>query len=453
MRSFTLLFTVFIFATQSLASQDTRFTKNQILEDLQFLKEEMIKHHPNAFLYSNKNAFETAFKNIEVPPNVSEEEAYGIIASTASIVKDGHSYIFLSKDKFNYVNENSLFMPFKIFWNGSELFISENYTNNKAIDKGIKIISINGTPSKILISFMLERIMRDGNNFQYPLWILNSFFYEYYNYFFGSAEEIKLQLEKPNGKLHTISINGIKKSVLFNQINEQASAEKRAIYFELKNEEKIGILTIKDWHNDVLRKYYKQHFKKAIKPIFNEIEKSQIEYLIIDLRDNQGGNLSNSTLILSHLLHHPFELIQGYNKLKKGKLDSCGGPQFGTHKPNKYIFEGELIVLINGGSFSNSGIFSSVLKKYDRATFVGEETGGSAYILSAESKKIQLPNTRIKYEIPRLQFVIKKYQGGEEEKLRGVKPDYLIPVTIQSIIEGKDVQKEFALSLCKKPIQ
>jgi len=447
MRSSTLLIAVFIFVVPSLLSQTKGFTKNQILEDLQYLEQALLKHHPNAFLYSDKNTFEKAFNKIKVPTHVSEEEAYGIIASTASIVKDGHSYIFLNKEKFKYVNKNSRFMPFKVLWNGSDLFISENYTNNEALAKGTKIISINGTPAEELIYFMLERIMRDGNNLQYPLWIINSFFYEYYNYFFGSAEAIKMTLIKPDGVSKAITINGIPKTELFNQISEKAEAEKRAIYFELKNENKIGILSIKDWHNDVLRKYYNQNFKKAFNPIIKEIEKSQIEYLIIDIRDNQGGNLSNSKLVLSHLLNHPFEIIEGYNKLKKGNLFPCGGPQLGTHKPNKYIFEGEVIVLINGGSFSNSGIFSSVLKKYNRATFVGEETGGSAYILSAESKKIKLPNTGIRYEIPTLQFVIKK---SEEAHLGGVKPDHLIPVTIQSIIEGKDIQKDFAVSVFSK---
>ena len=274
-----------------------------------------------------------------------------------------------------------------------------------------------------------------------------AFFYEYYSYFYGSIEKIQLLIEDTGGKKSTLNLNGVCKASLFNAIDANASSEKRAIYFQTGPKENIGILTIKDWHNDVLRKRFKQHFKRSIKPIFERIEKSNIEYLIIDLRDNQGGNLSNSKLVLSHLLNHPFEMIEKYHKIKQGKLVAASGPKMGIHKPNKYVFKGEVIVLINGGSFSNSGIFSSILKKYKRATFVGEETGGSAYLLSANSKKIKLPNTKIRYEVPTLQFVIK---DKKQHYYSGVIPDYLIAPSIQNLINKKDTQMEYAIKLALK---
>ena len=60
--------------------------------------------------------------------------------------------------------------------------------------------------------------------------------------------------------------------------------------------------------------------------------------------------------------------------------DKDGKNYFGTetkpHQLNKNAFNGKLYVLINGASFSASSILSTNLKGAQRATFVGEETGG-----------------------------------------------------------------------------
>ena len=176
MRRPIIFVSFFFFYSGVLYCQNNSYSKNQIQEDLEYLKEVLIKHQPNAFLYTNKDAFEKAFDSINIPDFSSEENAYAIIASTASIIKDGHSYIFPQEAHINDVNKNGLFIPFKVFWNGKALFISDIYVEQEGLKRGLKINSINGTPAKEIIYFMLDRIMQDGNNPQYPLWIINRFF-------------------------------------------------------------------------------------------------------------------------------------------------------------------------------------------------------------------------------------------------------------------------------------
>ena len=285
--------------------------------------------------------------------------------------------------------------------------------------------------------------MRDGNNFNYATWVLNTFFYEYFSYFYGCSEEYVIKIGT-GGLEKDLLVKGIAKTKLFENIKNNKKGIDKGIYLEIDKEKSTGILTIKDWHTDVLKSYYKQKFIPEIKKAINSIESENIQNLIIDVRDNQGGKLKYSKYLLSYLLIEPFELVEQFYKKKNGTLIECNGPQSGTHKPMLKNFKGNVYVLINGGSFSNTGIFSSVLRKHQRAIFIGEETGGSEYVLCGSQKKITLPNTGIEIELPRLQFMIKSKKDNE---YNSIIPDYYIKPKIEYIIEQKDKDLEFAFEL------
>lgn len=331
--------------------QTNNFTKQQISEDLVFLRDQLLITHPNIFIYNSKSDFYQFFEKIEIPEVITENEAYSIISTVSSLIRDGHTFFYPSTALMNSNNEGRCFIPFKVFWDGSNLFIRENYSNGHEIIIGKKIISINGENSQELIQFMLENMMRDGNNYNYPIWVLNNYFFEYYSYFRGCPTEFKLIVETSNGKKTEISAEGLSKSDLLNRIRANESNKEKAIYVEFDLSNSIAILTITDWHNDMLRKYYKQRFKRAIITILEQVKSYKVENLIIDIRNNQGGEPKNSRLLLSHLLEEPFVLVEDYKKIKDGRLIKTNGPQMGFHKPNNNVFKGNLFVLINGGQF------------------------------------------------------------------------------------------------------
>jgi len=122
----------------------------------------------------------------------------------------------------------------------------------------------------------------------------------------------------------------------------------------------------------------------------------------------------------------------------------------GEHKPLSKTFNGKVFVLINGGSFSNTAIFSSVLRKHKRAIFVGEETGGSEYIICGHTKNVELPNTGITIEMPTLQYLIKDYN---ERELTGILPDFEIKPTIKNLLNGRDPVLEFTLQMIEEKAQ
>ncbi len=443
---YVMLFFLLLNSIQYVNGQTAHFTKQQISEDLKYLKTQLLNKHPN----STNAGFQNFFEKTNLPATLTSQEAYCNIAATSSIIKDGHTLFYPNSKLINHNNENQHFIPLKIFWDGTNLFVQKNYSNNTALVEGAKITSINGVKSENLIPFMLQNMMRDGDNFNYPIWVLNNYFFEYYSYFYGCPTTFNLKVATATEKTKTINIKGLLKADLLKRINNSNSSNSnndKAIYATFNLANSTATLTIKDWHNSVLKKHYKQKFKKEIKAIFEQIENHKIQHLIIDVRNNQGGDIKNSKILLAYLLDQPFKLVEGYRKIKDGRLIKSKGPQIGIHKPRPKPFKGKLFILINGGSFSNTGIFCSVLQKYNRAIFIGEETGGSEFQICSKPKGILLPNTKIRVEIPTLQFVIKETSNGV---LHGIKPHHEIKPTINSLLAETDVAKAFTLELIKK---
>ena len=435
-----------LFSVNVVNGQTKKFTQQEIREDLDYLHAQLLETHPIISIYHTKKEFQDFFAKIEIPNEVTENEAYQILASTSSIIKDGHTLFYPSAKRIDYNKEHLLFFPFSIFWDGTNLFVRNNFSNINDDIEGLAIQSINGIKSTELIGDMLSKMMRDGDNLNYPIWVLNKYFFEYYSFFYGCPNEFDLNLKTESGDSKDFKVKAIPRAELLKKTNALKTGNEKAIFLALDHKNSTAVLTIKDWHNNILKKVYQQSFKKEIKNSFAQIEKSQIKNLIIDLRNNQGGNLQNSKLLLSHLLNTSFELLEGYQKVQGGKLTNAKGPHLGLNDPQKIVYNGSLFVLINGGSFSNTGIFCSVLRKHNRALFIGEETGGSAFLICGNPKTKSLPNTKIQFHLPSRQFNIKDYSTSTPT---GIIPDHVIKPTITSLINGHDLQKEFAMDLIK----
>lgn len=437
-------FLFFLLAAPLLGFGQARIlTRQEVLQDLHTLQLELMDRHPNIEVYTDKRTFNDFFTNIEVADSLLEHEAYALIATSNKIIQDGHTLFYPSKKLIAHNNTNEAFLPLQPFWDGTKLFVHKNYSKSTAFLEGDEIVSINGIKAEDLIQGMLLRMMRDGTNLTYPTWVLNTYFFEYYSYFHGCQEKYELELNSPAGN-KSVTVDGISKDELLIQLRKQSNLDSKGISLQLYDHESIALLTIKDWHNDILRKYYKQRFIPEMRDIIEELENKKIERLIIDVRNNQGGDTRNSKYLLSYLLDEPFLLVEQYRKKRRGKIVNCGGPQSGLHQPMSVTYEGEVYVLINGGSFSNSGIFSSVLREHNRAIFIGEETGGSEFMICGNAKSVTLPNTKIQIDLPILQYEIKARNGRE---LRGIVPDFEIRPTIQDLISGTDVVLAFTLEM------
>lgn len=110
--------------------------------------------------------------------------------------------------------------------------------------------------------------------------------------------------------------------------------------------------------------------QKQFKEELDKLEKSGIESLIIDLRNNSGGHLTTAEKITSMFLDksHPIYQIKTKDKITK---------YYSTGKKTK---DYKIVVLVNSMSASASEILASALKEQYGATLVGEKTYGKGTV-------------------------------------------------------------------------
>lgn len=443
-------------------AQTARFSSAEIRGDLAFLRSELERWHPNLYTYSEKTEVDACFDGLfqSIPDSMTAWEAYGFFTSVCAVIRDGHTLFYPDEKNIAYHDLHSGFFPFKTWWDGRALYVAMNYTSTTEIPDGAEIISINHVAAADIMQHTLPRMMYDGKSQTYSVWVMNNWFYEYYSYFYGHPETFEIVFRPKGGSTVTKTVRALRKEEIFANREKNypqvpfGKKEKDGLLLDIDVESKTAVLTIKDFHADILKKYYKQRFKKTITGYFARIKESGVQHLILDVRNNQGGSTKYSKLLLSHLLDRPFQLMEGFNKVDKSaasdvarRLKKCGGPTPGIYRPRSDAFKGDLFVLINGGSFSNTGILSSALQHYGRAVFVGEETGGSKHLLSADVRYKTLPHTRIRVEIPTLQFVIRDKHNNTGH---GVIPEHAVQPEIGDVVRHNDVVKAFALELIRK---
>lgn len=98
--------------------------------------------------------------------------------------------------------------------------------------------------------------------------------------------------------------------------------------------------------------------------------------LIIDLRNNGGGDPNTVALICSYLFDEPVHLNDIYNRPEDTTrqfwtLPHVPGPKFGGQKP--------VYVLTSSRTFSGAEELSYNLRQTERATLIGETTKGGAH--------------------------------------------------------------------------
>ncbi len=203
--------------------------------------------------------------------------------------------------------------------------------------------------------------------------------------------------------------------------------------------------------------------------------------LIVDVRNNAGGDVRVLMKLLSCLADSPMDRQKGgYDRVKKrGRIDvlkyslnySGDIDMFPEYEPRKgedgYFcvdtietcsvvmpdpevhYGGRIYVLTNGHSYSAATLFPSVLIRNRRGVSVGRETGSGYHFMTAlKFADIRLPNSLQTFRIPMVQLVFDTTVTARTPAGRGLLPDYPLPLTRYEVMQGEDGQMDVMLDYC-----
>lgn len=439
--------------------------------DFSLIRIALQEAHPGIYRYTPKSEMDKLFDSIQfqLSKPMTTEEFYKLTEPIITRIKCGHTkYLPPKYTVYNYYYNTDKLIPLKLYFTDSTAFILKSFEKKSLLKKGSQIQSINGKKINDIKQLLMMYIPSDGNVLSAKYSELNDFFNAYYANFIGASDTFQLELVTPLGKYQKVTIPSVKLSEI--PKNEVTAPEPKTPYsFEIKDS--IGILTISSFwfeSNEI-------KFEKFLKKTFQTIKKEQIQSLIIDVRNNEGGYDERGALLLSYLMDKPFNYykkitvatnkkysFEDYASLppfmcimrlkvkeQDGEYVWPGHSNLKVQKPQKEAFNGKVIVLINGRSYSVTAEFASVAKTLNRAIFVGDETGG-AYEgnNSGTFTIVELPGTNLSLGIPMAAYhleVPSNIQGSS-----GVIPDYIIKPSINDLLNAKDPVMQRAMELAKK---
>lgn len=174
--------------------------------------------------------------------------------------------------------------------------------------------------------------------------------------------------------------------------------------------------------------------------VFNEL--SVCDALIIDVRDNGGGEMTNINRFLARFIHQP--VLAGYIVHKTGP----GHDEFSEPYPFKcnpadkgrIVWNKPVVILTNRACFSAANNFVAVMKWLPNVRIVGAKTGGGGGLPFT----YQLPNG---WRVRLSASPVYDAQGNNIEN--GVEPSEGCEVhcTTEELISGRDAILDFAITL------
>ncbi|OCQ53320.1 Tail-specific protease precursor [Photorhabdus australis subsp. thailandensis] len=209
---------------------------------------------------------------------------------------------------------------------------------------------------------------------------------------------------------------------------EQIRLEDRAVKMSVKTigKEKVGVLDIPGFYVGLT---------DNVKTQLQKLTKQHVSAIVIDLRSNGGGALTEA-VSLSGLFLPSGPIVQVRDNNGKIRQDS--------DTDEVVYYKGPLVVLVDRFSASASEIFAAAMQDYGRALVVGEPTFGKGTVQQYRSLS-RIYDQMMRPDWPSLgsvQYTIQKFyrvNGGSTQR-KGVTPDIVMPTGVDPAETGESFE-------------
>ncbi|MBT3751272.1 MAG: hypothetical protein HOG34_20010 [Bacteroidetes bacterium] len=446
------------------ANNKDLITQTKLIEDYDFMLKTLEETHPNLYAYIPKTEFlnktDELRKSINRP--LSKPEFYKVLLKTISLVKQGHTMVFGDPGFGVFLKEGGLSFPFTIKYDEGHIFIDENFSANKTISKGTELIAINRIPVSQIISDLTPYLRVRLNGFIGSTLEFNWARYLWLIYGFDKTFTISYILPTED-IIRTESIEGVNK-----EPRKKKYSYTDKINLHIDRSKKLAIMNINTFEFDF------EVYDSLLYNSFKSIKENKIENLIIDVRENRGGNGNLLPTLINYLTDKPYIIssssqiktseatricytthpvlvhaIEQARKAEKNSEDFLRLVDCFLEKPagtitefpkeevfptdNENRFLGNLYVLTSHNTYSAGTIFSAVIKDNNIGNIVGEETSDNPTIYAC-IMLFELPNTKINIQNS-TQYCLRP--AGYDDQ-HGVIPDFRVKQTYSEFLNGTD---------------
>lgn len=423
-----LITTLNVYGQNEVKKYDSIISAKDLKNDLNDWYDWIHKTHPDlSHRIKDIDAFYKTFDSIKENINepMTKLEFWRKISILNNTLSDCHmgvgrgsSIVKLSE----FLANDGLLFPFEVVFNENNLLIRSDlgtYSHNTYTS--YRITKINKVPIEIILRDLLLRVNGDSETIRKE--ILARSFSRSFLLLYGEKKEFDIEYEY-NGNKFTIHANGSNEMPKYVKIDEFFNDNYKFEVIDKKN----ALLTVGSfyWKN---REQYLDFMDTA----FKTLKEKNIKHLIIDVRENGGGNDENwMEGILKYIADKPYRWGSNF-KVKilahsRDKGEVVGSVETGdldkfipVNETTPYKYNGQVSVIIGPYTYSSAILFANTVQDYNFATLVGEPTGGRSTQTGGVENMI-FKNSKLKTRTPR--FILERPNGGLP--LESVVPDKII---------------------------
>lgn len=440
MRNFIAYLAIaFVFSsTVSGQSQTNRFSKKDVLSDLDYLYAALQDAHYNLFAYTSKERYDGFYEEAKTAlqqDSLTALEAHNFLQRFVAHAKNGHTAIdFPIQSYQQYAGDGGTLFPLEIAFDENKPLVRKNWSGQEEIPVGSELLSINGVKMDDILSEIYKQISAERLYFKQVKLELFSF-PRYYWQVFGQEDVFEIEINS-GGEIQSFKLNAVPLIEGYELKRNEIIQGKK----ELKFYSKTAYLNPGNFSGD------EEAYQKFLDSVFIQIKEKGSQNLIVDFRNNGGGNDSFSDYLVSYFADKPFTWNSSFT-LKTSKFlkehvrknmdtTSVFWQKTLSHKngeiydytfepyepqPEEKRFSGEVYVLANRQSHSQSAVASAQIQDWGFGTVVGEETGDFPS-LYASIFRFALPKTGITVSVSK--GYITRVNGSKKKE--GVMPDIVI---------------------------
>lgn len=487
-----LLFIVIFACRVDMSAQDqpVRLTKEQAKEDFHWLQFALEYVHPRLYKYENKTIVDARFESLEkrIDGDVTGLDFLALVSAANATVRCGHLYTIPQGPLAKEISEKKV-LPFHIKVGKEKMYFLYDCSDS-SIPNGSQILSINGKSDRDILDAVLAGIAADGYIQTRKYRLMERYFFPLFHgfdlYYYLHADRSSTfkvdYVEYGSQKRKTAVLKGIstkeRQKLLLDRyrVDEKVWFRQPVPQFRIQEQDGYAVLTVSRSFYD---KKVDPDFDSLLQAAFFQIKEKSIKNLVLDLRNNEGGDERQQMELISYLYDRPFKLYEhiylsrlDFRPLKSIIIERDTSEllfnnddeymrKINDHlwinnyeysdnlmlkPPKENVFRGKLYVLMNGACFSSAADLIADLRKTTDAVFIGEETGGAYEGPTGGSTiAVQLPNSKIMVRIsPNIQtgYMYQKHPVG-----RGVLPTHPVEYTIENVVERRDLEMEVAKQL------
>ena len=467
------------------ARLDSLFFRSDLIADLEELKQELLKSHPNPFEFCDEKYFNKVYEasTYAIEERTSLADYSLIVANLLNTLRDSHTAIDYGQLLDLQFLNAGYFLPLgleRVPGDRLRLLVRKDWQDK--ITPGSELIAVNGVGKDALFKHAMDYACIEGDADEARKAVATSILMicaGLKNPF--QSENTVTMVDFNSGDTIDVQLKGyIRKEFYRERYNKEMEEHPFPVELDIDDEHNLAVLKVSTFAPSGSKRY-----RKRIAESFNRVKEGSYGNLVIDLRNNGGGSSAmveylysfldtsgynspsnvigrNSALassrsrfmysalgdIISFLFFANNEDVQSFRyfaELPHGAIDTVFF-KVPTRQMEADVFRGKCYVLINGLTASAAVDFTNAFKQRKRGDIVGQQCLGPVTGTWGNPASFGLKRTGLRVSIATIRY---NYDDTFRYERNAIMPDHWVDCSAEDLNSKRDSQLEFVIQLIK----